>query len=479
MLYRFMILSGERKGQQITVPEEPMTIGRGPDCGLSFNDPEIATSHAVVEHGGQGLVIRDLNSMGKVLVNNRGVREARLKHGDIIELGRTRMLLQAVVEADVRDPRARRHRRRKAWRVAVVVMLLVGGLGTYFAKRVQEELAKGMAPRHAQARPPVAMPELPPPEELPAETNLGPEAVVDAAPAVVERDVPDALATNSVVATPSPVLVGTPPEPVAPPGPDPYVLAQAMVDARVRGMMADASLLIASNRLQEADEVLRGVQRLDPDYLQAYADRAWLLEDRGMLDPALAQWREIVRRGGNAELEKVASSKITKLEQAHEQAAPKFSGRVRVMASDQRKFPETGGVSEMRVVTLRLQSLDQGQALDPRAVNVEVLFFDRDRVSGSVRRSRATVNPAGLNMSGTWQAGEVKTLTATYAVPVSMAPGGERPEVFYGYLVRVYHYGALQDEKSQPPALLQMLAADHQPGPPNNPIDQSLSRRRP
>ena len=102
MIYRMAILNGDRKGQQITIPEESMTIGRGSDCGFCLNDPEIANTHAVVEHSAQGLRIRDLGSMGKLLVNNRAVRDCSLKHGDIVELGHTRMLVQAVVEAEVR-----------------------------------------------------------------------------------------------------------------------------------------------------------------------------------------------------------------------------------------------------------------------------------------------------------------------------------------------------------------------------------------
>jgi|GEM_PF-1931565 len=102
MMYRLIFLTGNLKGQRITVASEPMTIGRDPECAICLLDKEVASKHAVLEHKAlTGLQISDLGSMNKMLVNNREVKEAHLKHGDIIEIGRSRFLVQATVETDL------------------------------------------------------------------------------------------------------------------------------------------------------------------------------------------------------------------------------------------------------------------------------------------------------------------------------------------------------------------------------------------
>ncbi len=110
MIYRLIVLTGPLTGQRITIEQSPMTLGREADCTVPLPDPEAALKHAVIEHRpDSGLRIRDLGSMNRILVNNREVREARLKHGDEIELGRTRFVVQAIVQAEVApEPRRRR-----------------------------------------------------------------------------------------------------------------------------------------------------------------------------------------------------------------------------------------------------------------------------------------------------------------------------------------------------------------------------------
>ena len=101
MIYRLVILSGPLHGQCFTVETAPMTIGHGPDCSIALPDSEVAGQHAVVEHTDEGLSIRDLGSMNRIVVNRREVKTAKLHHGDVIEVGRTRLLVRALVQAEV------------------------------------------------------------------------------------------------------------------------------------------------------------------------------------------------------------------------------------------------------------------------------------------------------------------------------------------------------------------------------------------
>jgi len=119
VIYRLVFLSGASKGVHLTVEPEPMVIGTGEDCEIHADDSEMARRHAVIEQKSGSLWIRDLGSMNKILINGRELQKSQLKHGDVVELGRTRFLVQAAVQAEYEgvaiggDKRKRRRRRTR------------------------------------------------------------------------------------------------------------------------------------------------------------------------------------------------------------------------------------------------------------------------------------------------------------------------------------------------------------------------------
>ena len=142
MLFRLIVLTGNLKGQRITVGNDPITIGRDPACGICVSDAEVATQHAVLEHNElTGLQIKDLGSMNRVLVNNHEIREAHLKHGDIIELGRTRFLVQASVETDLtkKAPKLNRPRISLTPFLVVLPLLIVIYAVLSFGRKIMKE----------------------------------------------------------------------------------------------------------------------------------------------------------------------------------------------------------------------------------------------------------------------------------------------------------------------------------------------------
>jgi hypothetical protein len=173
-----------------------------------------------------------------------------------------------------------------------------------------------------------------------------------------------------------------------------------------------------------------------------------------MLDPALTQWREVIAHASGAELRRTAETRVEQLECARHQTVAKFAGRVKLMSTEQKKFPDNERMREMRTVTVRVQPGVPVDAADARAVVVEVLFYDRDPQSGRVAPSKAGGAVSHLSVPGPWREGEVKTVTATYTIPAGPASAPARAEQFYGYAVRVYHHGALQAAVAEPPALL-------------------------
>ncbi len=76
-------------GQQVVLGEFLVTLGRLPDCTISFDDPNISREHAEIQPDGAGFVLVDLGSTNGVEVNGMRVSQHRLVDGDRITLGAT------------------------------------------------------------------------------------------------------------------------------------------------------------------------------------------------------------------------------------------------------------------------------------------------------------------------------------------------------------------------------------------------------
>jgi len=72
-----------------------LLIGRGSDCGLILDEPEMSRHHAAIENAGDGIYLRDLGSADGTFVNGVLVRNAVLHTDDQIAFDRNRFLLEA------------------------------------------------------------------------------------------------------------------------------------------------------------------------------------------------------------------------------------------------------------------------------------------------------------------------------------------------------------------------------------------------
>ncbi len=493
MIFRLVILNGERHGERITVSPNPMRIGRDPACEILFNDPEIASLHAEITHTDEGLSIRDLGSMNRVLVNNHETRETLLKHGDVVEVGRTRFLVQAYVQAEVLGE-VQTAKRRLWKRIAGVTIALI--VLTFIARRCQQ-----LTPSDSPVRSPVRVKHAPP-RVKPATTNTTTTPRPSITPVPTPSTTPstsNALpqsssnqqAVTSITSTPPPSLV---PAPLVEPDPGSVIkpslastsdlavaeaimaasrtnsataemdrarreiesAANELLQSRVRDLMTETA---TNSSPEEADQVLAGIQRVNPDFVDAYLERARLQTERGRLDPAMAQLSELVRRAPDSPVADKARAELTKLASAREHFVFPFAGQIKIASAELNKFPETAGQQELRILSIGLDPAGQEHSIDASAVRVEVRFYDRNPATGLIHPSTASVTPPPP-LQGLWPSGTRKTLTASYGIPA----GSPRTKQFYGCLVRVHYYGALQDEWMQP----KDLPADVQMAPPGS-----------
>ena len=71
--------------------EGPTSVGRHPSNEIRLNDREISKHHALINQRDGDWHIRDLDSSNGTYLNNRRIREARLRHGDELLLGSMRL----------------------------------------------------------------------------------------------------------------------------------------------------------------------------------------------------------------------------------------------------------------------------------------------------------------------------------------------------------------------------------------------------
>lgn len=86
---RLVVIQGPEEGQRVEISKERITIGRSLICGLALTDNAVSGTHCEIVASESGFLLRDLGSTNGTSVEGVRVREAWLKPGDAIQLGRT------------------------------------------------------------------------------------------------------------------------------------------------------------------------------------------------------------------------------------------------------------------------------------------------------------------------------------------------------------------------------------------------------
>lgn len=86
---------GPLTGKEFLIFKDVMTIGSSPKSDLYlFNDPQVSRQHAMIRAIGDECEIEAKDSTAPVLLNNRPIQRARLRHGDNVTIGRTSFVFQ-------------------------------------------------------------------------------------------------------------------------------------------------------------------------------------------------------------------------------------------------------------------------------------------------------------------------------------------------------------------------------------------------
>jgi hypothetical protein len=82
-------------GDRFVLDDQPVVIGRLPECDITILDSNVSRRHAEVQPRGDRFFVVDLGSTNGTRVNGVQVTDRELHDGDELTFGHTRMLFQA------------------------------------------------------------------------------------------------------------------------------------------------------------------------------------------------------------------------------------------------------------------------------------------------------------------------------------------------------------------------------------------------
>lgn len=216
-----------------------------------------------------------------------------------------------------------------------------------------------------------------------------------------------------------------------------------------------------------AEAALRQALEIDKENVLTLTNLAMLEEARGDGERSLAAWREVIRAGtqdGEAvsttvqlarERARLIARRI-ELEQSAVARESSLSDSKRILSVDQvLTEPANPGEnpSELKKEFIIRKKDGVGKIASNR-VKIQLYFYERtpeNRLAPAPIDARFAGNPARWDEDGA-----AERLVAEYRQ--STASGEDRR--YYGYLIRIFYEGELQDERAEPEQLLRLFAPE-------------------
>jgi len=95
-------IAGDPQGTEFPIEQECVTLGRGPNVDLAFEDEAMSRQHVAIEFVDGQFRVRDLGSTNGMQVNGRPVQVAALQHGDRVQIGT--LEFQLIIEEREQEP---------------------------------------------------------------------------------------------------------------------------------------------------------------------------------------------------------------------------------------------------------------------------------------------------------------------------------------------------------------------------------------
>ncbi|ACD83912.1 tetratricopeptide repeat protein [Candidatus Methylacidiphilum infernorum] len=243
-------------------------------------------------------------------------------------------------------------------------------------------------------------------------------------------------------------------------------IAEESKEEKLDAFIKDAERFEKEGDLNLAHDALNNAEEVDPTNFEVLIKQAQLAERQKDSQRAYIYWSKIANQDKKSgSLYKTAHQKIATLKN---QAQKDFSSPSLIPSSlkDPHGMGKTLVLEKIRVeksnlsntlwgqeVTLRIPILltDPSIRIDPKQIRYQVYIYD-EIDKGLILQSNAKITSSFENPLPTW------TIHQTEILRINYKP--ERPvqnQRFYGYIVRIFYCGQLQDQIADPPELLTRL----------------------
>lgn len=242
-------------------------------------------------------------------------------------------------------------------------------------------------------------------------------------------------------------------------------LAEPAAAGRLREALAQARALRDRGDTSTALVRLREAERISPDSAMVISEMAITFEKMGLTDKAAEQWRRIYEMGESAGIYYAAAEAKLAATTPDATAAPSPAGPAEAIqpgsvlgiVSVQKEEVEDTTVQRRFNLVIPLRAR-QNPAVDVREVVIQVYFYDQLE-DESIVQTAADVNSRWTTLPADWSGDDIEVLQVEYAQPnpdAAQVKAGDTRK-FYGYVIRAYYKGELQDMRAEPVTLLKQF----------------------
>lgn len=236
---------------------------------------------------------------------------------------------------------------------------------------------------------------------------------------------------------------------------------------RIASLNEEAGKFRQQGEFKLAESALKEAEQLDPQNVITLSSIASLAEAQKDSARARFYWQKIVDQGNpSSSAYLLAKNRLAALDILEKQAEASNAAPVKttpaakpgsvLFVSDFQKS-EVENSTASREMNFKVAINTSPNAPKIEAGQVAVKFYFYDRLStGEIVPTTARLTVAFEGSRQTWQNQNREVLNANYFLPPSEAATGHQ---YYGYLLRIYYQGRLQDERAEPSQLLTTFPA--------------------
>lgn len=247
------------------------------------------------------------------------------------------------------------------------------------------------------------------------------------------------------------------------PTPVPLSALTPKVDPHFSELIEQGKLLRTSGDTAGALAKFREAATLASNDPLPIAEQAYTFEKMSLSNKAAEQWRRILAMGERAGVYySAAQGKLNAaIADTTRTAAPAPAataipeGKTLALGLSRVDNESTAGSAKKFTLSVPIRAR-AGETISVRDVKVFVLFFEKLNGKDIVRTSANVSNRWG-NPPADWADGDNETLEVSYDLAASTGRG--EPREYYGYIIRLYYKGELQDTQAEPVALNQKFPA--------------------